>query len=386
MSPTIAHILPFPHVGGTELATLRIAEGLRDRGFDHVAFCRSDATAVREMFESRRVKTYEWETVQPSFRHPAAFIRNSRRLARMLREARADMVHCADYDAAHFAATAGLFARLPVLCHVRNRWPDISRRDRTFLMPVDRYVFVSKQTWRDFGVRVPNDRGTVVYDGIDVPPIMAADDQRCLASAVRAEFGLPPSARLAGMVARIAPQKDYETLIKAAARVRAELPNLHFLLIGDYEHNEVNRRHHAQVQEWLRVYGGADRFVFTGYRTDVDRLIAALDVFVLSTHQEGLPLVLLEAMARAKAVAATAVDGVPELVEDGRTGYLHAHGDAETLAGQLREVLRTEGTAAALGRAARERVERQFSRETFLSAMSDVYDAMVRGKKRRRRG
>ncbi len=380
MSPTIAHILPFPHVGGTELGTLRIAEAVSDDGFEHVAFHTTEAHAVRGLFESHGFRTCAWDPVQPSYRHPTAFVRNSRKLARALRSVDADLIHCADYDAAHFAAVGGLFAGIPVLCHVRNRKADVSLRDRTFVVPVSRYVFVSEQTRRDFPVRAGRDHGAVVYDGIDVPPAMPAEERRRLSAEVRSELGLPVSARVAGMVARIAPQKDYETLIRAAALVRRDLPDLYFVVVGDHEHNDVNRTHYAQVQEWLKTYGDADRFLFTGYRTDVDRLVGALDVFVLSTHQEGLPLVLLEAMVQAKPVLATAVDGIPEAVEDGKTGCLHPHGDSAALARDLREVFQTPDRATALGRAGRERVERKFSREMFRSAMVRVYRSVMGAK------
>jgi glycosyltransferase involved in cell wall biosynthesis len=123
----------------------------------------------------------------------------------------------------------------------------------------------------------------------------------------------------------------------------------------------------------LEHEGVASRFVFTGFRTDVARLMSALDVFVLCTHFEGLPLVILEAMARGRPVVATAVDGIPEIVIDGRTGLLHTHGDAEALASRLLSLLEDDALAARLGGAGREFVKMEWSRERFAANMARLY-------------
>ena len=99
-----------------------------------------------------------------------AYLRASLAIAREFRRQRVDLVHCADLLAAHHAGLAGWLARVPVLCHIRNRFDAMSRRDCSFLWPVQRFVFVSRNTWRHFACRVAPSRGAVVYDGIDVLP------------------------------------------------------------------------------------------------------------------------------------------------------------------------------------------------------------------------
>lgn len=150
-------------------------------------------------------------------------------LVRSMRNSRIDVVHCADYLAAHYTARAGSFARKPVICHVRNSLPTISCRDATFIYPVNKFVFVSKKTWRNFPFRVREERGGVVYDGIDVPPVAPAQDSR----SVMHDLGVPDAVTIVGMVARVAHQKDFETLIKAAARVVPTYPNVRFVIVGD---------------------------------------------------------------------------------------------------------------------------------------------------------
>lgn len=371
----IAHVLPWTSVGGTEHATLRIAASVGREGFESVAFCPRGDSPVRELFDAGGVATASFDPVEPSYRRPLAFLRASFALAHEFRRAHADLVHCSDLLAGFYAAVAGKIAGLPVLCHIRCRYEHLSQRDRSFLRAVDRFAFVSRDAWQHFAYRVPEWRGVVVYDGVEAPPAAAAESAR---REMRAEFGIPAEAKVVGMVARIAPAKDYPTLVRAAGLVVAAEPGTRFLVVGDHSQVELNREHYHEVRKMLTASGLSDHFIFTGHRDDVSRLIEAMDVFVLSTHTEGLPLVILEAMARGKPVVATAVGGVPEVVADGETGLLHRHGDDRQLAEHLLALLRDEARAAALGRAGLRRVREKFTPERFAADMAELYSRMLR--------
>jgi hypothetical protein len=138
----IGHILPYPSVGGTEHATLRIAKAVDPARFTSIAFCLPEAAPVHALVSECGIPCATYEPPVPSYRHGPAYLRSSIRLARELLRRQVDLVHCADLLAAHQVALAGRLAGLPVLCHVRNRFEDISRRDRSFLWPVHKFVFV----------------------------------------------------------------------------------------------------------------------------------------------------------------------------------------------------------------------------------------------------
>jgi glycosyltransferase involved in cell wall biosynthesis len=370
----IAHILPFPSVGGTEHATLRIAKAVDPSRFSSIAFCLSEAAPVREFVTDCGIPCTTYEPPVPSYRHGADYLRSSVRLARELLRRQTDIVHCSDLLAAHQVALAGRLAGLPVLCHIRNRFEDISRRDRSFLWPVRKFVFVSRDTWRHFAYAVPPERGTVVYDGIDVP---AAGDETTDSVSVRREFGIPEHAPIIGMMARVAPQKDFATLARAAVHILKAQPDARFLIAGDYA-SEKNNEHYQRVQADVQACGVTDSFIFTGYRRDVPRLLNALDVFVLSTHCEGLPLVILEAMARGKPVVATAVDGIPEIVHDAESGLLFPHEDHATLASHIAGLLKDRAWGRRLGEAGRRLVRSAFTSTQFAEGMNAVYESMLR--------
>ncbi len=364
----VAHILPWPTVGGVEQATLRIMKLAVGDGLEHVAYCLDGEHAAREFFTGAGCETASFRAVQPSLRRPGGWWRANRELARDLRLRGITVVHCADVVAAHYVSPAGRTIGVPVLCHVRNRFEEISRRDRMFLWPVNHFAFVSRDTWRRFGHAVAQRRGSVIYDGIDIPCVPPGSFE-----SVRAEFGIAADAPLVGMVARIAAQKDHETLIRAAARLGDAVPGLRFLLIGDRTGAAEYREHYAKLEATIGELGLGGRFVFTGHRSDVNRLMAALDIFALVTHQEGLPLVILEAMAMGKPVIATGIDGIPEIVKEGVTGLLHRHGDDEQLAGQIASLARDRAQRERLGEAGRNLVETSFTAAQFGANMRDLY-------------
>ncbi len=374
----IAHILPFPASGGTEMSTLRIARGLEGERFKNTAFCLKGPALSREMFESAGFDTESFDAVEPSFHRPQPFLSSSLGLARKFKQLNVNLVHCSDLLAAYYTALAGKLAGLPVLCHVRNRYERISRRERSFLYPVTRFVFVSRDAWDRFGFKVPAWRGSLIYDGVDAVEVDRVEAKQ----SVRREFRIPASAKIVGMAARVAPQKDYATLVKAAARVVSVHQDVRFLIIGDHSRDEANRQHYGEVQRLLAESGLASHFIFTGHRNDIFRLLGALDVSVLCTHIEGFGLVIAEAMTQARPVIATAVGGTPEIVIHGENGLLHEHENAEQLAAQMLTLLTDESYAARLGQAGQRFVKTNFRGERFITQMSELYCQMIDARRR----
>jgi glycosyltransferase involved in cell wall biosynthesis len=370
----VGHIMPWDGVGGTEHAALRIARAVREEGFETVFFCLGSAPVVRDFFDAAGFETGTWGPAYPGFNGYRYFLRDSIRLADEFRRKRIDLVHCADVPAGAYAGLAGRLALAPVICHVRNRHAFIAHQERQMLRAVTKFAFVSRSTWRQFAHAVPDHRGVVIYDGVESGPLAGHDDAR---RDVRREFNVPDGTTLIGMVARVDQQKDYETLAKAARRVRDAGVQARFLIVGGYSVEPLQLRHFEQVKRWLAENDVADQFTFTDLRSDVPRLVQAMDTVVLSTHYEGLPLVLLEAMVLGKPVIATDVDGVPEVVSHDQTGLLFPHADDEMLAQHLIAVSRDRTRAARLGRNAQSLVASKFNREQFKRGVLDLYATVL---------
>jgi glycosyltransferase involved in cell wall biosynthesis len=167
-------------------------------------------------------------------------------------------------------------------------------------------------------------------------------------------------------VARLAEVKGQRTLVRALARLDA-----HAVLVGrDLEHGGAFER---ELRDEAARLGVAERVVFAGPRDDVPSLLAGCDVFCLPSTAEGLPIVVLEAMAAGRPVVASAVGGTPELVGDGVTGLLVPPADPERLAEALGSLLADPARARALGEAGRERVRREFSLQRSTARVLDLY-------------
>lgn len=383
----IGHILPWNAVGGTELATLRIAQAVQSEGFDSVMFCRADAPEVRRFFADHGFETASYDGLAFLPGRLTAFLRGTMRLAREFRRRRIDIVHCAELTAGDDAALAARLAGRRLVCHIRNRYDWLTRFQRLWLTLTHRIVFVSNHTRQNFGRAakmfgsVADRVGVVVYDGFTLGA-SGVEAEDVIRTRVLEDLGIPASSTVVGMIARLAVQKDHLTLVKAAEIVVAARPDVRFLLVGGCGPEKNELQHGKQVLDRIAASSAASRILYTGFRPDVNRLLHALDVFVLCTHHEGLPLVLLEAMAHGKPVVATEVDGIPELVVEDRTGMLHRPQDAEHLAAQLLRVLNSADLAARLGASGRQFVQEQFSASRFADDMKRLYAELLRSSRK----
>lgn len=372
----VLHVIPFPGIGGTEIATRRIADAVRPFGVESTVMLLAPTEDQLDYFGQAGVACLaEHARPEPSLlRDAPRFLRESRRLADLCAEF--DLVHCADVLAAYHMAVAARMARRPVICHVRNRIEKIPLRSRIFIGAANHFTFVSKHTRDHFPMPIARRRTSILYDGVDTSRDSSPEARQAAGAEVRAELGLPADTILAAMFARVNPQKDYETLIRAAAILRDSHPALRFLVVGDKDRVALNRRHFAEVEVALRAAGVADRFVFTGFREDMHRLMLAADISVLCTHFEGLPLVLIEAMAAGCPCVATAVDGIPELFTEPSTGLLHTHQDAEGLATAIARLADDRDMAREMGANARRVAERRFSETRFARDAHALYTAI----------
>jgi glycosyltransferase involved in cell wall biosynthesis len=171
---------------------------------------------------------------------------------------------------------------------------------------------------------------------------------------LRSALGIATEARVAGFLGRLSPEKGPEVFLRAALIAHVTSPDLHFVFIGEGPLAST-------LRESVIRYGVADRVHFAGVRLDVPAVLNELDVLVSSSHSEAMPLAVMEAMASGLPVIATRVGGVPDLVEQGESGWLVAPNDPEEIAGRLRSLLSTPGELERMGRAAHARAVEKMS-------------------------
>jgi glycosyltransferase involved in cell wall biosynthesis len=223
------------------------------------------------------------------------------------------------------------------------------------------------------------DEIAVVYNGVDLPERWRAPSagQVDLARAeLRRELRLPPRARIALTVARLAPVKGHSDVL-AAARLTEPDTDLHYVWVGDGPL-------HGRLRDTAERLGLADRVHLLGYRQDIPALLHAADLFVFPTHGEGCSRALIEAMTAGLPVIAADASSNPELVTDGRHGLLYPTGDPERLAERLRAACLDIPRMRQLGAAARERARQTFTAGAMCAGTYRVLDDVVADRRRPR--
>lgn len=202
----------------------------------------------------------------------------------------------------------------------------------------------------------------VVHNGVRIPQRPSRDQILSL----RRELGLPGDARVIVAAGRFSRQKGFSYLLDALPEVLRSFPNAHLMLIGEGELR-------GDLERQAERLGVTDRVHLPGYRRDVPRLLHASDLFVLPSLYEGLPNVMLEAMAAGIPVVATSVNGVPEVIEEGVSGLLIPPGNARHIQSALCALLSDRGRAEEIGDSGQRRVKSEFTVEGMVDGVERVF-------------
>jgi glycosyltransferase involved in cell wall biosynthesis len=225
----------------------------------------------------------------------------------------------------------------------------------------------------------PADRVFAVHNSLDLadPTWDRLADRRAL----RASLGIDALAPVICIASRLFRWKGHHDLVEAVNAIRAELPDVRLLIVGedDPRANPGGGSYRMQLASRIAELGLERNVVFTGFRTDVADLMAASDVFCQPSAEEPFGMVYLEAMAVRRPVVAYRSGGAPEVVADGETGFLVERGDVTSLATALVRLLRDEALRRRFGDAGRRRVEMVFAPARSAAAMLEVYRAVAAG-------
>ena len=213
---------------------------------------------------------------------------------------------------------------------------------------------------------IPQAKITTVHTGIDFTHYERG--QHC--TDLRAELGLAADALLIGTVAILRAKKGHQSILDVAPEVLKRYPSAHFIFAGDGPQLE-------NLATRIRADGLSGRIHLLGLRRDVINVLAALDIFLLPTHQEALGTAFVEAGAMGLPAVATRVDGVPEVVQDGETGLLVALGDVGALTEALCLLLQEPALRQRLGTQAASFVRQKFSREQMAQGMEALYQRLL---------
>jgi glycosyltransferase involved in cell wall biosynthesis len=384
---SILHLLSNRWWTGTAEPVLALAQGLLERR-QQVVLGVPAGSPVEELACKAGVPLLEGLRLDPRF-HPSSWLQDVRTLRGFLRRTPVDVLHThLSHD--HWLALSAVRllnpgrGRVPLQVRtVHTLRPPRSLSNRWLLRHgAAHLITVSSTLQRDLAERLRMSSAHIsVIAG-------AVDSQRfhpALSGAhIRRDLGMSPTTPLVGIVARLAPSRGHLTLVEGFAQVHTVIPAARLLIVGKGEFR-------PQIERRVCELGLADAVIFGGYREDdLPEVLAAMDIFVLlAPGSEGSCRAVLEAMAVGKAVVATRVGALQDIVLDGETGILIAPHAQTALAHAISRLLRAPEQACQMGLRGRQRIEHGFSRPRQVEEVLQLYhqlDATQRRSSTRRNG
>jgi glycosyltransferase involved in cell wall biosynthesis len=301
-----------------------------------------------------------------------------RHLAAYIRREHVDVLHAHMFGSNLWGTVIGRLANVPVIVAHEHTWSFEGEPLRRFLDREligrwsDAFIAVSRDDRRKMIEieRVPPKRVRFIANGIDPEAPTPGRD-------LRTELGIGPGP-LIGAVGSMRAQKAYENLIRAAADLRKDHPDIHVLIAGDGPEK-------PKLEALVRELGVDDVIVMPGRRLDVPDLLAEFDLAVCASHFEGSPLSVMEYMEAGLPIVATRVGGVPDLIEDGIHGLLVEPGDPTALAAAIHDLLIDRARASTFGAHARERRRHEFSLDAMIHNIEALYKELLAASRRDRR-
>lgn len=297
-------------------------------------------------------------------------------LVRLIRAEGFDIVHIHSQEAALLGRLVAWASGAPKILYTpqtldirRSRWHGLYRLIERLLSHITTTIISVNEADRRrlIGWGITPRKVVTIHNGVDLARFCEQID----VASLRQSLGLDGRFPLVMQVGRLSAQKDPLAFVDGAARVLSQRPGTQFALVGDGPLRDA-------VLARIRELGVEKHVCWLGWRTDAYRLIGAADVATLTSRWEGTPYALLEAMAWSRPVVATAVNGCPEIVVEGETGFLVPPGDLTAWAGRVITVLQDPAQAKTMGNKGREQVEARFTLKQMLGRLEALYSDVGR--------
>jgi len=361
----VLHFITGLDVGGAENFLLNIVRKTDRSRFDIQVVFLKGAGSLRREFEAIGVRTM--------FLGECSHLLIGRVMClyRFLRRGGFDVLHTHLIHATLIGRIVGRLAGVPVIVSQENNTSNWRKRNilvnllyALTVVQVQRIIAISEAVKRcliEIG-NVDPKKIEVLYDGVDLQEFRP----RNIDHELRRSLHLEDASPIVGCIGRLDPRKGHCYVIQALSKLSSDYPNIRLILVGDGDQRE-------RLTKLGQQLGVAEKIMFVGTQKDVRRYLSLLDVFVLPSLQEALSISLIEAMAMGKAVLATNVGGIPEVVTDGEDGLLVPSHNEQRLAEGIRVLIENKPLADRLGSSARRKVEEKFDLNTSVHRLEQIY-------------
>ncbi|MFX0124502.1 MAG: glycosyltransferase [Candidatus Hodarchaeota archaeon] len=363
----ILHLASTRGIGGAENLLINLACGLRKDTFNSIVFLLQHGPLYQEL-RDRGIETYVINSSLGDF----WFFLN---LLLIVRKRKINLIHSHEFLMNVYGTFAGKIMKIPVVTtvHGKNYYHEKLRR-------VLAYKYVSKNTkmvavcndLKEFLIRevgIDENKIRIIYNGINLEKFSDKINQS-EKKQLRTNLGVNQNDFLIGSVANLRPVKGHIFLIQAATELIKRHRSARILLVGRGPCEDELRKE----AERLNVL---NNLLFLGYRKNIDKILQVLDVFVLPSTSEGLPLSLLEAMAAGVPVIASHVGGVPEIIIDNINGYLIPPANPSTIAKKILFLLESNETKTRFSKSGLETIKTRFSSTKMINTYQELYLSLL---------
>ena len=372
-------------VGGVPEHLLTLIEGLQGQNYAVSVACNHITDPMRQRFTALGVDIYLIKLHR--LPHPADLL-SAWQLYQFLRREQFAIVHTHMSKAALLGGLMARFARIPVIVNTAHNLGCIAFTKHwqralfwlydkaLFALTMDAVILVSENIRRQIVANrlLPEHKAVYIPNGIKTNDLVQTDKHKILT--IKKSLDINPTHWVLGTVARLVWFKGLHTLFAAMPDILKAHPDTTLLVIGDGPLKQ-------ELEGQARELGISEAIRFLGERNDVADLLVVMDMFVLPSVSEGMPITILEAMSTALPVVATNVGGIPELVVDGQTGFLVSREQPNALAQAVIKLLGDENLRKKMGNAGKGRVAHVFSSRYMVAETARLYSRLLKSKNKR---
>lgn len=375
----VLHIIQGKHFGGAEQVVYTLSKCFDRKRVEPIVLCLSDGLLLRKLAEAG-IPTYfvpmgeRWDILRPVIKS-----------IRFIKEGNIDIIHTHTVRANLIGRLSALLTGRKCVTHLHSpilrdfadlRRGRLNEKIDSITRPVARkYIAVSNSLRQEMIHRgMPSNRIVTIANAVDVKLLSESPSRNSVfMNGIREEYNIRGDAMLISMIALLRPRKGVEILIRAIKPVMEHFPDLCLLIVGDDSISE-EAGYGNKLRRLTSELDISKNIIFTGFREDVPSILRESDLMILpSLFGEGLPMVVLEAMASGVPVIATDVEGIPEVIEDGITGFLVKPGDIADLSNKIMKVLKDKPFLKRVADAAQTKIRTEMNGVRQAKEIEEVY-------------
>jgi glycosyltransferase involved in cell wall biosynthesis len=300
------------------------------------------------------------------------------RIFKLIKDIGADLVHQNNNLPSDRATVLGaIFAKVPQVCHIRTL-KSLTGVEQFLSRHVKAFIYMSNVIEKAYlKCGIPSAKGAVIYDGFDPKNYDILHPKQV--SEIKKEFDIQDNEFVVSNVGRLAPWKGQDYFIKAMAKIIKFKPNVKVLIVGPIEPELSDHAYYIKLQRLIEELQISKNIIFTGFRNDIFKLMAASDIIVHSSSEpEPFGRVVVEGMLARKPVIATAAGGVLDIIKNNVTGLLVPIKDTESMANAISYLMDNPEIADKISDQAQVDAKRRFNVRQHAKAVQRVYDGILR--------